>query len=77
MFEYSSPIKDLPGIGPKVLEKLTKLKIKKVSDLLLHLPFRYEDFSQIKNIADLIIGEKTTITVKILNISQKEFGSVI
>ncbi|MEK7629709.1 MAG: ATP-dependent DNA helicase RecG [Patescibacteria group bacterium] len=71
MFEYSSPIKDLPGIGPKVLEKLTKLKIKKVSDLLLHLPFRYEDFSQIKNIADLIIGEKTTITVKILNISQK------
>ncbi len=71
MFDYSSPIKDLSGIGPKVLEKLTKLKIKKVSDLLLHLPFRYEDFSQIKNIADLIIGEKATITAKILNIGQK------
>ncbi|MDP3799894.1 MAG: ATP-dependent DNA helicase RecG [bacterium] len=71
MFDYSSPINTLSGIGPKVLEKLTKLKIKKVSDLLLHLPFRYEDFSNIKNIADLVVGEKATITAKILNIGQK------
>ena len=51
--------------------KLTKLKIKKLAIFYCTYRFRYEDFSQIKNIADLIIGEKTTITVKILNISQK------
>ncbi|MEK9174857.1 MAG: DEAD/DEAH box helicase, partial [Patescibacteria group bacterium] len=71
MFNFNSPISTLNGIGPKVLEKLTKLRIKKVSDLLFHLPFRYEDFSNIKNIADLAAGEKATITAKILNIGQK------
>src|SRR3989344_6500151 len=71
MFDLGSPIESLGGIGEKVLEKLRKLKIKKVRDLLFYLPFRYEDFSNIKNIADLAIGEKATVTAKILNISNK------
>ncbi|MDP3764836.1 MAG: ATP-dependent DNA helicase RecG [bacterium] len=71
MIQSDSSISILPGIGEKVLEKLSKLKIKKVRDLLFHLPFRYEDFSNIKNIADLVAGEKATVTAKILNIGQR------
>src|SRR3989344_1938750 len=71
MFDLGSPIESLGGIGEKVLEKLRKLKIKKVRDLLFYLPFRYEDFSNIKNIADLAVGEKATVTAKILNINNK------
>jgi len=66
--DLNSPIQTLPGIGEKVLEKLDKLKIKKVADLLFHLPFRYEDFSNIKNIFDLVAEEKATITARVLNI---------
>ncbi|MBI2454509.1 MAG: DEAD/DEAH box helicase, partial [Parcubacteria group bacterium] len=71
MTSLDSPIETFPGVGEKVLEKLRHLKIKKVFDLLFHLPFRYDDFSQIKNIADLVVGEKATVTAKILNISAK------
>src|SRR3989344_1940641 len=71
MISLDSPIQTLPGIGPKVLEKLHRLKIKKVRDLLFHLPFRYEDFSNIKNIIDLEAEEKATVTARILNINSK------
>ncbi|MBI4118722.1 MAG: ATP-dependent DNA helicase RecG [Parcubacteria group bacterium] len=71
MFDLGSPIEALAGIGEKVLEKLRKLKIKNARDLLFYLPFRYEDFSNIKNIIDLVAGEKATVAAKILNISNK------
>ena len=69
--DLNSPIQTIPGIGEKVLEKLDRLKIKKVSDLLFHLPFRYEDFSNIKNIFDLEAEEKATVTARVLNIGNK------
>ncbi|MFY9493106.1 MAG: ATP-dependent DNA helicase RecG [Minisyncoccia bacterium] len=71
MIDLDSPINTLGGISEKVLEKLRRLKIKKVRDFLFHLPFRYEDFSNIKNIADLEADEKATVTARILNISNK------
>src|SRR3989344_8090245 len=71
MISLDSPIQTLPGIGEKVLEKLNKLKIKKVADLLFHLPFRYDDFSNIKKIADLAAEEKATVTARVLNIGNK------
>ena len=71
MISLDSPIETLGGIGEKVLEKLHRLKIKKVRDLLFHFPFRYDDFSNIKKIADLAAGEKATVAAKILNIGNK------
>ncbi len=50
------------GIGPKFAERLQKLEIETVKNLLWHFPFRYEDFSQISKIADLKIGETATIS---------------
>lgn len=71
MISLDSPIEALGGIGPKMLAKLHHIKIKKVKDLLFYFPFRYEDFSNIKNIADLSVGEKATVTARVLNIGNK------
>lgn len=39
----SSPVAELPGVGPKVAEKLARLHIETIEDLLWHQPLRYED----------------------------------
>jgi ATP-dependent DNA helicase RecG len=39
----ATPVTRLKGAGPKVAERLHKLGIESIEDLLFHLPFRYED----------------------------------
>jgi len=68
MFDFQTPIESVPGVGPMYLKKFHQLGIKTVGDLLFYFPFRYEDFSQIKKIADLIPDEVATIEGKILQI---------
>jgi len=55
------PITDLKGVAKKVAEKLAKLGITTVQDLLFHLPLRYEDRTQIYPIAALMPGSYGTI----------------
>lgn len=50
------PVTRLSGIGDKQAEKLTKLSIYSVEDLLLHLPFRYEDRTRVIPISQLRPG---------------------
>jgi ATP-dependent DNA helicase RecG len=47
------PISDLKGVGPKVAERLLKLGIANVQDMLFHLPLRYEDRDKTYPIATL------------------------
>lgn len=54
-------LSEIQGIGPRFLNKLKRLKIETVKDLLWHFPTRYEDFSKIYKIADLIPGQEATI----------------
>lgn len=49
------------GIGPAFAARLEKLGLKTVKDLLRHFPSRYEDFSKITDIAELIPGEAATV----------------
>ena len=61
MLDLSVPLAQIPGIGPHFVSKLKKLNIETVRDLLWHFPFRYEDFSQIYQIADLEPGQQATV----------------
>lgn len=61
MISLTTSLFEVKGIGLKFCEKLKKLKIETVKDLLWHFPFRYEDFSNIVKIADLKIGERATV----------------
>ena len=47
-----TPITTLKGVGGKVAEKLTKIGLHTVQDVLFHLPSRYEDRTQVYEIED-------------------------
>jgi ATP-dependent DNA helicase RecG len=61
------PVHDLSGIGPKQAEKLSRLNIFSVQDLLLHLPFRYEDRTRIIPMAELRPGMLVVIQGEIIS----------
>ncbi|APS56685.1 ATP-dependent DNA helicase RecG [Piscirickettsia salmonis] len=57
MINHELPLTGLKGVGPKLLGKLEQLGIYSLTDLLLHLPFRYEDHTRLTSAADMIPGE--------------------
>jgi len=56
-----TPLADIPSITPYYLARLKKLGIVSMRDLLFHFPNRYEDYSIIRKISDLIPNERATI----------------
>jgi ATP-dependent DNA helicase RecG len=52
----STPVLALQGVGPNVAQRLAKLGIHKIQDLLFHLPQRYQDRTQIVPIGALRSG---------------------
>ncbi len=59
--ELSAKLSGLPKIGPKIAKSLKTLGLETIQDLLWHLPFRYDDFSQSLKIKDLVPGKKANI----------------
>jgi len=64
-------IAKLKGIGWKYQSALADRGIKTVRDLLFCFPFRYDDFSEIKEIRELQTGEKVTIEAKLESVEKK------
>ncbi|RUO53564.1 ATP-dependent DNA helicase RecG [Pseudidiomarina homiensis] len=60
------PVSVLKGVGPKLQERLTKLGLATVQDVLLHLPLRYEDRSRIYPIAALQPGTTATVIARVV-----------
>ncbi|MCE9680340.1 ATP-dependent DNA helicase RecG [Shewanella sp. AS1] len=58
-------VTDLKGVAAKMAQRLDKLGIKTVQDLLFHLPLRYEDRTQIYPIDALYPGSYGTIEATI------------
>jgi len=57
----AAPISSLKGISDVHAKHLSKLGVKTVADLLHLFPRRYDDFSNLKTIAQLTYGEEVTI----------------
>ncbi|WP_338018836.1 ATP-dependent DNA helicase RecG [Halorhodospira halochloris] len=51
----------LPGVGERSVQRLHRLNIYTLADLLLHLPIRYEDRTRLRRIADLSAGERALV----------------
>ncbi|MHB1125994.1 MAG: ATP-dependent DNA helicase RecG [Bacillota bacterium] len=62
----SEPARNLKGVGPQMGRILHKLGINTVEELLYHIPRRYEDRRQIKNLSSMIPGNTETVHGKIL-----------
>ncbi|WP_283126183.1 ATP-dependent DNA helicase RecG [Providencia stuartii] len=56
----------LHGVGASQSEKLSKIGLNTVQDLLLHLPLRYEDHTRLYQIRDLLPGTTATIVGEVL-----------
>ena len=71
-YEYQS-VQILNGVGPAVAEKLKKLEIYNIQDVLFHLPLRYEDRTKVTPIGSLQLGQQALIEGKIDH-SEIKFG---
>jgi ATP-dependent DNA helicase RecG len=69
-----TPVVRLTNIGPSYSNRLKKLNITTLEDLLYHFPSRYEDLANVKKLNSVAVGEKTSaegIVWQIRNIRTK------
>ncbi|MCL6414312.1 ATP-dependent DNA helicase RecG [Aestuariirhabdus sp. Z084] len=64
------PVTVLKGVGPQLAEKLARLQVHNLQDLLFHLPLRYQDRTRVTPIAGIQLGQDAVIegTVSAANI---------
>ena len=61
-----APVTDLPGVGPGTAEKLERLGIATLGDLILHLPYRYQDRTRSVGFDELEPGKACLVTGQIM-----------
>ena len=57
-----TPVQYLKGVGPRRAGELAAAGVHSIEDLLLTLPYRYEDRARLQPIRDLRAGEVTSIS---------------
>jgi ATP-dependent DNA helicase RecG len=62
------PVQSLPGVGPKIADRLASLGIETVRDLVEHIPRAYLDWDEAASFADLAVGEEATVRCKLARI---------
>jgi ATP-dependent DNA helicase RecG len=72
--ELERPLDSLKGVGPVIVKRLAKLGLRRIGDLLLHRPRRYESAVPERKIADLFGTEEVVITGEVLNVSERRRG---
>ncbi|MDJ0925577.1 MAG: ATP-dependent DNA helicase RecG [Acidimicrobiia bacterium] len=62
------------GIGPRSTKRLTENGIESVADLLLHVPRRYLDRSQLFDLSDVPLNEEATIGGTVLSVRKRRIS---
>ncbi len=68
-----TPITELKGVGARLAERLTRLNVFFIEDLLFHLPFRYEDRTRLVPVGSLRAGDEAVIQGTV-ELAQIKFG---
>ncbi|RTR05701.1 ATP-dependent DNA helicase RecG [Halomonas nitroreducens] len=66
MSGLDAPVTDLKGVGEALALKLSRLRIETVTDLLFHLPLRYQDRTRITPIATLRTGGEAVVEGEVM-----------
>ncbi|HJP34509.1 MAG TPA: ATP-dependent DNA helicase RecG, partial [Gammaproteobacteria bacterium] len=63
----------LKGVGPSLTEKLARLHITSIRDLLFHLPLRYQDRTRKTAIGRLVPGAEAVVE-GLVDLAQVTYG---
>ncbi|MGB5539433.1 MAG: OB-fold nucleic acid binding domain-containing protein, partial [Gammaproteobacteria bacterium] len=63
----------LKGVGPRLAERLLRLNIRTVQDVLFHLPLRYEDRTRIVPMGAVRLGEHVVVQGEV-DLAEVKFG---
>ncbi|MBN1483649.1 MAG: ATP-dependent DNA helicase RecG [Chloroflexia bacterium] len=66
-----SPLEKAGGLRSNYLRAFKKMGLSTIRDLLYHFPRRYDDYSSLRKIQDLMYGSTETIIGTIENVSQR------
>ncbi|QFT86725.1 ATP-dependent DNA helicase RecG [Halomonas sp. THAF12] len=66
MSGLDAPVTDLKGVGEALAQKLGRLRIDAVADLLFHLPLRYQDRTRITPVAGLRSGDEAVVEGEVM-----------
>ncbi|HDL42165.1 MAG TPA: DEAD/DEAH box helicase, partial [Actinobacteria bacterium] len=73
-FLHGIPVDKVAGVGPAAMKKLASAGVHSVADLLLHVPRRYLDRSQLFDLAAVPLGEEVTVGGTILSVQQRRIS---
>ena len=68
--KVNEPVRNLIGVGPKMGEKLERLGIENIRDLLFYYPRKYDDFTKPQKISTLRINDVAIIRATIIEINE-------
>ncbi len=67
-YGLEAPVSVIRGVGDKQGAHLVKLGVNKIKDLLYLFPRRYDDYSKLKTINQLLFGEEVTILARVVSV---------
>jgi ATP-dependent DNA helicase RecG len=67
------PVTVLKGVGPRVAQRLQRLRIRTVQDVLFHLPARYEDRTRVVPMGSVRPGEQVVVQGAV-DLAEVRFG---
>ncbi len=73
MAAHHLAVTTLKGVGPRMAERLERLHIRTLQDLLFHLPFRYQDRTRVVPIGSLRPGDEVVVEGEV-QLSDIKFG---
>ena len=63
----NEPVTRLSGVGPALAEKLERIGLATLQDLLFHLPMRYEDRTRVTTIGAVRLGQNVVLEGRVIS----------